>query len=101
MNDSSEPQERPRSWENDRSASIGGRSDQAANVSSRGRSGMRSTQISPATWVQWLYDWDATAGDHKIEVRATDGTGVVQTADQSPPAPDGARGHHTIGVHVG
>jgi hypothetical protein len=34
-------------------------------------------------------------------VRATDGTGTVQTADQSPPAPDGARGHHTIGVHVG
>ena len=60
-----------------------------------------SAPISPATWVQWLYDWDATAGDHQIEVRATDGTGTVQTADQSPPAPDGARGHHTIGVHVG
>jgi DMSO/TMAO reductase YedYZ molybdopterin-dependent catalytic subunit len=60
-----------------------------------------SAPISSATWVQWLYDWDATAGDHQIEVRATDGTGVVQTADHSPPAPDGARGHHTIGVHVG
>lgn len=60
-----------------------------------------SAPISPATWVQWLYDWDATAGEHQIEVRATDGTGTVQTADQSPPAPDGARGHHTIGVHVG
>jgi DMSO/TMAO reductase YedYZ molybdopterin-dependent catalytic subunit len=60
-----------------------------------------SAPISTATWVQWLYDWDATAGDHQIEVRATDGTGTVQTADQSPPAPDGARGHHTIGVHVG
>jgi len=60
-----------------------------------------SAPISPATWVQWLYDWDATAGDHQFEVRATDGTGTVQTADQSPPAPDGARGHHTIGVHVG
>jgi DMSO/TMAO reductase YedYZ molybdopterin-dependent catalytic subunit len=60
-----------------------------------------SAPISPATWVQWLYDWNATAGDHQIEVRATDGTGVVQTAAQSAPAPDGARGHHTIGVHVG
>ncbi|HEV2005867.1 MAG TPA: molybdopterin-dependent oxidoreductase [Candidatus Limnocylindrales bacterium] len=60
-----------------------------------------SAPISPATWVQWLYDWDATAGDHQIEVRATDGAGVVQTADHSAPAPDGARGHHTIGVHVG
>ena len=36
-----------------------------------------------------------------LEVRATDGTGAVQTADVTPPAPDGARGHHTIGVHVG
>ena len=60
-----------------------------------------SAPISPATWVQWLYNWDAAAGDHQIEVRATDGTGTVQTADHSPPAPDGARGHHTIGVHVG
>ena len=60
-----------------------------------------SAPISSATWVQWLYDWDATAGDHQIEVRATDGTGTVQTADHSPLAPDGARGHHTIGVHVG
>ncbi len=60
-----------------------------------------SAPISSATWVQWRYDWDATAGDHKIEVRATDGTGAVQTADHSPLAPDGARGHHTIGVHVG
>lgn len=60
-----------------------------------------SAPISPATWVQWLYDWDAIAGDHQIEVRATDGTGTVQTTDHSPPAPDGARGHHTIGVHIG
>jgi hypothetical protein len=39
-------------------------------------------------------------GDHTIEVRATDGTGEVQTASVSPPAPDGARGHHTIRVRV-
>ena len=59
-----------------------------------------STPISDATWVQWKLAWDAVAGDHQIEVRATDGTGVVQTADQTPPAPDGARGHHTIAVSV-
>ena len=41
------------------------------------------------------------AGDAPIEVRATDGTGEVQTDQVSPPAPDGARGHHTIGVNVG
>jgi DMSO/TMAO reductase YedYZ molybdopterin-dependent catalytic subunit len=60
-----------------------------------------STPISKATWVQWLLAWDAPAGDHQIEVRATDGTGAVQTADRTDPAPDGARGHHTIHVHVG
>jgi DMSO/TMAO reductase YedYZ molybdopterin-dependent catalytic subunit len=63
-----------------------------------------STPISKATWVQWLYAWDAAAaatGDHVIEVRATDGAGQVQTADRTPPAPDGARGHQTIRVKTG
>jgi DMSO/TMAO reductase YedYZ molybdopterin-dependent catalytic subunit len=60
-----------------------------------------STPISKATWVQWLYDWDAPSGAHTIEVRATDGTGEVQTDERSNPAPDGARGHQTIRVDVG
>ena len=60
-----------------------------------------STPISKATWVQWLYDWDAPAGNHTLEVRATDGTGEVQTDQRSNPAPDGARGHQTIDVRVG
>ena len=60
-----------------------------------------SKPLSDATWVQWMVDWNATAGQHTLSVRATDGTGTVQTADQTPPAPDGARGHHTIGVNVG
>ncbi len=59
-----------------------------------------STPISKATWVQWLYDWAPASGAYTIEVRATDGTGVVQTAEHSEPAPDGARGHHTIKVRV-
>ena len=62
-----------------------------------------SVPISDATWVQWLYAWDAGAagsGSHSIEVRATDGDGAVQTPDRTPPAPDGARGHHTIQISV-
>jgi hypothetical protein len=59
-----------------------------------------STPISPATWVQWLYRWQATSGDHLIRVRATDLTGEVQPATVTPPAPDGARGYHTIQVGV-
>ncbi len=62
---------------------------------------MTSRPISKATWVQWMLTWQATAGQHTIEVRATDGTGAVQTADRTPPPPDGARGHHTITVFVG
>ncbi|WP_030906413.1 molybdopterin-dependent oxidoreductase [Streptosporangium amethystogenes] len=54
------------------------------------------------TWRQWVIDdWDATAGDHTIEVRATDATGYTQTADRAPVAPDGATGWHTIQVRVG
>ncbi|MEO8251578.1 MAG: molybdopterin-dependent oxidoreductase [Chloroflexota bacterium] len=59
-----------------------------------------STPISDATWVQWLFRWDAPPGNHVLSVRATDGAGVVQTADVTRPAPDGARGHHTINVSV-
>jgi len=60
-----------------------------------------SAAISKATWVQWELAWTPARGHHRIEVRATDGTGAVQTADVTPPAPDGARGHHTIEVDVG
>jgi len=59
-----------------------------------------SAPISNATWVQWLFRWDATPGSHRISVRAIDGTGEVQTDLRSRPAPDGARGHHSINVSV-
>ena len=60
-----------------------------------------SAPISDATWVQFVRRWTATPGDHLIRVRATDGTGEVQTDMRTPPPPDGARGHHTIRVNVG
>jgi DMSO/TMAO reductase YedYZ molybdopterin-dependent catalytic subunit len=56
--------------------------------------------VSDDAWRQWVLDWDAPAGDHTIEVRATDKSGYVQTADLADVAPDGATGHHTIGVRV-
>jgi len=59
-----------------------------------------SAPISNATWVQWLFRWDAAPGSHQLAVRAVDGTGEAQTDLHSPPAPDGARGHHTISVNV-
>ncbi len=57
--------------------------------------------IGPQTWVQWRWTWQAAPGDHQLQVRATDGTGEIQTAETSNPAPDGARGHHRIAVRVG
>ncbi len=60
-----------------------------------------STPISDTTWVQWVTDWTATPGSHVLSVRATDGNGVLQTEQPSPPDPDGARGWHTIPVSVG
>lgn len=60
-----------------------------------------STPISDASWVQWVYEWDAPPGSHRIEVRATDGTGAPQTDQRTPPFPDGARGYHRIEVNVG
>ena len=59
-----------------------------------------SAPISDATWVQFVHRWEATSGDHLLRVRATDGDGVVQTDERTEPAPDGARGHHTIRVTV-
>jgi DMSO/TMAO reductase YedYZ molybdopterin-dependent catalytic subunit len=59
-----------------------------------------SQPISDATWVQWRLDWGAPAGDHTLAVRATDGRGEVQTDQHTPPAPDGARGYHTIRINV-
>ena len=59
-----------------------------------------SKPISSATWVQWVVDWPATPGRHVIQVRATDGTGAVQTEESTPPAPDGARGWHKVSVDV-
>jgi len=52
------------------------------------------------TWRQWRFSWDAKPGNHSLAVRATDGDGEVQTAESAPPAPDGATGHHSIGVRV-
>jgi DMSO/TMAO reductase YedYZ molybdopterin-dependent catalytic subunit len=56
--------------------------------------------LSDNTWVQWVLDWNATPGRHTLRVRATDGTGEIQTADVVRPDPDGATGWHTRRVDV-
>ncbi|MGH2541588.1 MAG: molybdopterin-dependent oxidoreductase, partial [Ardenticatenaceae bacterium] len=61
---------------------------------------LRTPPLSPLTWVQWRYEWPATPGQHAIRVRATDGTGAVQTANEQPPRPDGATGYHTRTITI-
>ncbi|HEX8343936.1 MAG TPA: molybdopterin-dependent oxidoreductase [Actinoplanes sp.] len=52
------------------------------------------------TWVQWRHVWAATDGPHTLTVRATDGTGAVQTDQRATPFPDGATGQHNITLTV-
>jgi DMSO/TMAO reductase YedYZ molybdopterin-dependent catalytic subunit len=52
-------------------------------------------------WRQWVWEWDATAGNHVIEARATDKTGYTQTTVQEPPEPNGATGYPSVTVTVG
>ncbi|WP_254792923.1 molybdopterin-dependent oxidoreductase [Streptomyces sp. CC77] len=52
------------------------------------------------TWRQWSFAWRADPGDHTLTVRATDGTGAVQTEQRAPIRPDGASGHHSVFVTV-
>jgi DMSO/TMAO reductase YedYZ molybdopterin-dependent catalytic subunit len=56
--------------------------------------------VSIDTWRQWYWRWQATPGEHRLTVRATDRTGQTQTEDQEPPAPDGATGWHMVKVTV-
>ncbi len=59
-----------------------------------------ATAISTDTWVQWVWEWDATPGNHVLEVRATDAAGQTQSEQRVDVVPDGAEGYHTITVTV-
>lgn len=59
------------------------------------------TDVTEDTWRQWVFEWDATPGEHRLQVRATDGNGDTQTEEVARPDPDGATGWHTRTVQVG
>ena len=61
---------------------------------------LRKPPLSTLTWVQWRYEWPADPGSHTLTVRATDGTGTVQTAEVSGVRPDGATGYHSQNVSI-
>lgn len=59
-------------------------------------------EISSSAWRFWSYRWSLPApGRYSLLVRATDGTGRLQTSIEEGPAPDGATGLHEITVTVG
>ena len=51
-------------------------------------------------WRQWVWEWDATPGQHVLEARATDKTGYTQTGFQAQPEPNGASGYPSVQVTV-
>lgn len=57
-------------------------------------------QLSEDSWRQWMLPWQARPGQHTLTVRATDGTGAIQTAERSEPIPNGSSGLHQIVVMV-
>ena len=56
--------------------------------------------LSDDAWRQWIFDWDATVGEHTIQVRTTDKSGYTQTEEVRRVDPDGATGWHTRNVTV-
>lgn len=59
-----------------------------------------AAQATTDTWRQWSYRWKATPGGHNLTVRATDGSGQVQTERRTRTVPDGASGRHNVFVTV-
>jgi len=59
-----------------------------------------AADVSIDTWRQWLLEWEPTPGKYTLRVRATDQTGETQTELETPVAPNGATGYHTIRVTV-
>ena len=63
--------------------------------------GATKKPLGPYTWVLWAAVWKPTGpGEYTLKVRARDGKGVIQTAQEAPTLPDGASGYHTIRVRV-
>jgi len=51
------------------------------------------------SWRQWSWTWDASPGDHKLYVRASDPSGP-QTGAVQGEVPDGATGYDSVKVKV-
>ena len=57
---------------------------------------LRTPALSPLTWVQWRYDFPYKTGRYQFSVRATDGTGTLQSPQDVDVFPDGATGIDSV-----
>ena len=82
----------------------GSRGISAVEISTDGgrqwSSGNLKGPLSNFTWVLWTYSWRPGQGQYTLKVRARDGVGQLQTANDSGSFPSGATGYHTIRVTV-
>jgi DMSO/TMAO reductase YedYZ molybdopterin-dependent catalytic subunit len=60
---------------------------------------LNAPPISDLTWTQWQIESPAQ-GQVTVSVRATDGSGVLQTAEAHPQFPNGATGWHSLTMTV-
>jgi Mo-co oxidoreductase dimerisation domain len=57
-------------------------------------------ELARAAWRQWRLPWVPARQPRRVrlQVRAVDGRGQVQTAARAQPHPDGASGYHEVEV---
>ena len=56
---------------------------------------------STITWRLWQYNWHPTkTGTYVLVVRATDGSGMLQIAENAPIFPSGSTGYHSVKARV-
>ncbi len=61
---------------------------------------LRDPPLSPLTWVQWRFLWNASPGRHEISVRCYDGDGKLQDGTPADTFPDGATGYDQKNVII-
>jgi DMSO/TMAO reductase YedYZ molybdopterin-dependent catalytic subunit len=86
-------------------AFAGDRGIRRVELSTDGGRMWRETRLdyrgTPLTWALWSFDWTPDApGRAELVVRATDGTGALQSSKREGISPDGASGYHRIEVEV-
>jgi len=86
-------------------AFAGNRGIKRVEISTDGGRNWHDAALHPpannTTWTFWTDPWLPTAGSYTLVVRATDGTGALQTAQKQDTFPNGATGYHTLPVRVG